>query len=62
MCICCQVAGFIFGGNVKDDKIEMTSPVISEANGEGKTKAEGPPKGEKIAMTSPVTTDIEGGK
>ena len=61
MCICCQVAGFIFGGNIKDDKIAMTSPVISEANGEGKKKAEDY-KGEKIAMTSPVTTDIEGGK
>jgi SOUL heme-binding protein len=36
------IAGYIFGGNERQDKIAMTSPVIMDA------------KSEKIAMTAPV--------
>lgn len=50
-----QIAGFIFGGNVKNANVAMTSPVISEFS-------EQEAEGEKIAMTSPVTTEIEGNR
>jgi hypothetical protein len=54
-----QVAGFIFGGNVKQGKIAMTSPVQTEANGKSQDGVES----EKIAMTSPVTSEmLQGGK
>lgn len=47
-----QVAGFIFGGNVKQSKISMTSPVQTEhEDGKGE-------KSEKIAMTTPVATEM----
>ena len=52
--LCMQVAGFIFGGNSREGKIEMTAPVQSEA------KAKPDSKGENIAMTSPVTTEMIG--
>lgn len=43
------VAGYIFGGNVKNESIPMTAPVIAQ-----KTRSE------QIAMTAPVTTSING--
>lgn len=39
-----KLAAFIFGDNVSQDKVAMTSPVVSK------------PKTEKIAMTSPVVS------
>lgn len=54
-----QIAGFIFGGNIKQDKIAMTSPVQTEADGQAQNGEES----EKIAMTSPVTSEmLQGGK
>lgn len=50
------MAEFIFGGNSKEDKIEMTSPVTTESG----SKAKG--KGEKIDMTTPVTTEMAAGR
>jgi hypothetical protein len=37
------LANYIFGGNAEQQKIEMTAPVVQEAN-----------RGQKIAMTAPV--------
>lgn len=42
------LAGFIFGDNVDESKIEMTSPVTQEAD-----------TSTKIAMTSPVTQEAD---
>jgi hypothetical protein len=44
------VAGYIFGGNIKKEKIAMTSPVLMQENAS-----------EKIAMTSPVLVRDDGG-
>lgn len=45
------LAGYIFGGNTRNQSIAMTSPVMTE-----------PAAGERIAMTSPVETQqVEGG-
>ena len=41
------VAGYIFGGNVKNESIKMTSPVLMQEKLLGNTS-------EKIAMTTPV--------
>ena len=58
-CFAPQIAGFIFGGNIKQDKIAMTSPVQTEANGQHQNGEES----EKMAMTSPVTSEmLQGGK
>ncbi len=47
------LAGFIFGGNVSQQRIAMTSPV---------TQVDITGRGEKIAMTSPVTqVAVDGG-
>ena len=40
--------GYIFGGNIKKEKIAMTAPVIEEK------------KNESIAMTAPVMASIDG--
>lgn len=44
------VAGYIFGGNTKKEKITMTSPVLVQEN-----------TSEKIAMTAPVLVSDDGG-
>lgn len=51
-----QVAEFIFGGNVKEGKIEMTSPVQTQ------TESKPEDDSEKIAMTTPVATEMSGGR
>lgn len=43
------VAGYIFGGNTKKEKIAMTTPVVEKESSES------------IAMTSPVIASVEGG-
>lgn len=44
-----KVAGYIFGANIKAEKVAMTAPVIQETS-------------EKIAMTAPVLQDGQDGK
>ena len=43
------VAGYIFGGNEKQERVSMTAPVIEHRQGE-----------QSIAMTAPVTVNVEG--
>lgn len=52
-----QVAGYIFGGNVKSGKIDMTAPVQTQYDGHEKEESN-----EKIAMTAPVATEMTGGR
>ena len=47
------VASYIFGGNIKKERISMTSPVV--VNQEGGRKVS-----EQIAMTAPVVSTSEG--
>lgn len=42
------IAGYIFGGNIKKERIAMTAPVVEQK------------VGESIAMTAPVIASIEG--
>jgi len=42
-----RIAGYIFGGNKRQQKISMTSPVTAEQS-------------QKIPMTAPVQTEIQG--
>lgn len=44
------IAGYIFGGNVKNESITMTAPVTAQSS-----------SSEKIAMTAPVTARTQGG-
>ena len=48
-----QVADYIFGGNVAQDKIAMTAPVVQEP---------APARSEKIAMTAPVIQESGDGE
>lgn len=48
------LANYIFGGNVPQAKIAMTTPVTQQARDTGSRN------GEKIAMTTPVTQSGEG--
>jgi hypothetical protein len=43
------VAGYIFGGNTKNESISMTAPVVEQKS-----------LSQSIAMTAPVTANIEG--
>ncbi len=49
------VAGYIFGGNTKNESIAMTVPVTAR-------KGEGDTISESIAMTAPVVATRDGGK
>jgi hypothetical protein len=47
------VAGYIFGGNTKNERVAMTAPVIAQ-NGQGTRESE------SIAMTAPVVATADG--
>jgi len=47
------VAGYIFGGNIKKEKIAMTTPVLSQKEDNSKTS-------ENISMTAPVVVTADG--
>lgn len=50
------LANYIFGGNLGNQKVSMTAPVLTQED----TKLGG--DGEKVAMTAPVLTNEENGK
>jgi|688.fasta_scaffold19441_3 hypothetical protein len=53
------IAGYIFGDNIKKDKISMTVPVNTEESTSEKIAMTAPVNTEKIAMTMPVNTEEE---
>ena len=55
------VAGYIFGGNVKKERIAMTSPVVERGATASETTSDTTPaQSAPIAMTAPVTATLEG--
>lgn len=55
------VADYIFGGNVKKERIAMTSPVVERsATASETTSGTTPAQSVPIAMTAPVTATLEG--
>jgi len=55
------IASYIFGNNIKKDKIAMTAPVNTEESSSEKIAMTAPVNTEKIAMTVPVNTQKEVG-
>jgi hypothetical protein len=53
------IAGYIFGDNIKKDKISMTVPVNTEESTSEKIAMTAPVNTEKIEMTMPVNTKEE---
>lgn len=53
------IAGYIFGDNIKKDKISMTVPVNTEESTSEKIPMTVPVNTEKIDMTMPVNTEEE---
>jgi len=53
------IAGYIFGDNIKKDKISMTVPVNTEESTSEKIAMTAPVNTEKIEMTMPVNTEEE---
>lgn len=58
------VANYIFGNNIAQDKISMTSPVVLEQQqpSSSPTASSRPLPNEKISMTSPVTMEQQSNK
>lgn len=52
-----NIADFIFGNNTAQDKVAMTSPVLTEEEKSEKIAMTSPVVSEKIAMTSPVVNE-----
>ena len=61
-----SLAGYIFGGNLGEDKVSMTSPVVTQKQDAPKQDSQGSSNGikggsgSKISMTSPVQTTMSG--
>ncbi|MGA1047264.1 MAG: SOUL family heme-binding protein [Minisyncoccia bacterium] len=51
------IAGYIFGDNIKKDKISMTAPVNTEESTSENISMTAPVNTEKIEMTMPVNTE-----
>ena len=61
-----SLAGYIFGGNLGEEEVSMTSPVVtqkqkaSKQDGQGGSNGIKGGSGSKISMTSPVQTTMSG--